>query len=65
MMRGCVFSEMLMSGGCVRSILLLPLVTRCLEKIVYIYGMFDCIFVVVTGGGSLWECLLCIGFCLR
>ena len=50
MMRGCVSSEMLMSGGCVRSISSLLLVARCLEKIVYIWRMFVCIVVVVTGG---------------
>ena len=39
--RGSVSSEMLMCCGGVRSILLLPLVARCLETIdVYIWGMF-------------------------
>ena len=31
--RGSIFSELLMCGACVRSILLLPLVSRCLETI--------------------------------
>ena len=39
--RGSMFSELLMCGGGVRSILLLPLVTRCLETIdVCIWRMF-------------------------
>ena len=45
-----------------RSILLLPLVARCLETIdVCIWRMFVFMSVVVTGG--LWKCLLCIGRC--
>ena len=48
-----------MCGGGVRSILLLPLVARCLETIdACIWRMF----VVVTVWG-LWECLLCSGRC--
>ena len=43
--QGSISSELLMCGGGVRSILLLPLVARCLERI------------DVCGG--LWECLLC------
>ena len=39
---GCLSSELLMCGGGVRSILLLPRVTRCLETIdVCIWSMFD------------------------
>ena len=49
--RGSISSELLMCGGGVRSILLLPLVARCLETIV----------VVIVWG--LWECLLCSGRC--
>ena len=42
-----------MCGGGVRSILLLPLVARCLETIdVCIWCMFDCMSVVVTVWGS-------------
>ena len=40
--RGSLSSELLMCGGGVRSILLLPLVTRCLETI-DVYGA--CLFV--------------------
>ena len=52
--RGGISSELLMCGGGVRSILLLPLVARCTETInVCIWRMC----------GGLWECLLCIGRC--
>ena len=48
--RGSISSEFLMCGGGVRKILLLPLVTRCLETIyVYIRGMFvfmSCVVIV-------------------
>ena len=45
------------------SILLLPLVARCLETIdVCIWCMFVFMSVVVTVWG-LWECLLCSGRC--
>ena len=38
-MPGSISSELLMCGGDVRSIMLLPLVDRCLETIdVYVYG---------------------------
>ena len=50
-MRGSISSELLICGGGVRSILLLPLVVRCLEIIyVCIWFMFICmyIYVVVT-----------------
>ena len=43
-----------------RSILLLPLVPRCLETIdVCIWHMFVVMSVLVT----VWECLLCSGRC--
>ena len=45
------------------SILLLPLVARCLETIdVCIWRMFVFMSVVVTVWG-LWECFLCSGRC--
>ena len=51
--RGCLSSELLMCGGGVRSILLLPLVARCLKTIdVCMWRMFGCMSVVVTGRGS-------------
>ena len=44
MMRGGLSSELLMCGGGVRSILLLPLVARCLETIdVYGACLFLCL----------------------
>ena len=53
MRRGNIFSELLMCGGGVHSILLLPLVARCLETIdVCIWNMFVFLFVVVTVWGS-------------
>ena len=46
-------SELLMCGGGVRSILLLPLVARCLETIdICIWHMFVFMSVVVTVWGS-------------
>ena len=63
--RGSITSELLMCGGGVRSILLLPLVTRCLETIyVCIWRMFVFMSVVLIMRG-LWECLLCSGRCYR
>ena len=51
--RGSISSALLMCGGGVRSILLLPLVARCLEIIaVCIWRMFVFISVVVTVRGS-------------
>ena len=51
--RGSLSSEQLMCGGGVRSILLLPFVTRCLETIdVCIWRMFVFMSVVVTVWGS-------------
>ena len=56
MRRGSLSSELLMCGGGVRSILLLPLAARCLEKIdvifVCIWRMFVFMSVVVTVWGS-------------
>ena len=50
--RGTISSALLMYGGGVRSILLLPLVARCLETIdVCIWRMFVFMSVVVT----VWE----------
>ena len=61
--RGSFSSELLMCGGGVRSILLLPFVARCLETIdVCIWRMFVFMYVVVTVWG-MWECLLCNGRC--
>ena len=52
-MRGKISSELLMCGRCVRSILLLSLVSRCLETIdVCTWHMFVFMFVVVTVWGS-------------
>ena len=50
---GSLSSELLMCGGGVRRILLLPLVDRCLETIdVCIWRMFVFMSVVVTVWGS-------------
>ena len=47
--RGSISSELLVCGGGVRSILVLPLVARCLETMdVCIWRMFVFMFVVVT-----------------
>ena len=49
--RGCISSELLMCGGGVRSILLLPLVARCLETIdVCVWHMFVFKSVVIVWG---------------
>ena len=51
--RGSISSELLVCGGGVRSILLLPLVAKCLETIdVFIWRMFVFMSVVVTVWGS-------------
>ena len=51
--RGSISSELLVCGGGVRSILLLPLVARCIETIdVCIWRMFVFMSVVVTVWGS-------------
>ena len=66
--RGSLSSELLMCGGGVRSIVLLPLVARCIETIdVCIWRMFVFISVVVTVLGSVgmfvvWRPLLKIVF---
>ena len=54
MRRGSLSSELLVCGGGVHSILLLPLVARCLETIdvVCIWRMFVFMSVVVTMWGS-------------
>ena len=53
MRRGSISSEMLVCGGGVRSILLVPLVARCLETIdVCIWRMFIFMSVVVIEWGS-------------
>ena len=53
MMRGNISSELLMCGGGASSILLLPLVARCIETIcVCIWRMFVFMSVVVTVWGS-------------
>ena len=53
MSRGSISSELLMCGGGVRSILLLPLVARCLETIdVSIWRTFVFMSVVVIEWGS-------------
>ena len=62
--RVSISSELLVCGGGVRSILLLPLVARWLETLdVCIWRMFVFMSVVVTVWGGLWECLLCSGCC--
>ena len=51
--RGSLSSELLMCGGGVSSILLLPLVARCIETIyVCIWSIFVFMSVVVTVWGS-------------
>ena len=58
MRRGSISSELLVCGGGVRSILLLPLVARCLETIdVCIWRMFVFMSVVVT------MCVVCGNVC--
>ena len=52
-MRGSISSKLIMCGGGARSILLLPLVARCLETIdICIWRMFVFMSVVVTVWGS-------------
>ena len=61
--RKSISTKLIMCGGGVRIILLLPLVARCLETIdVCIWHMFVFMSVVVTMWG-LCECLLCSGRC--
>ena len=53
MRRGSLSSELLMCGGGARSILLFPLVARCLETIdICIWRMLVFMSVVVTVWGS-------------
>ena len=57
-MRGSISPELIMCGGGVRSILVLPLVARCLETIdVCIWRMFVFMSVVVT----VWALLKIVG----
>ena len=64
-MRGSISSELLMCGGGVRSILLLPLVVRCIETIdICIWRMFVLMSVVVTVWGYVGS-LLCSGRCWK
>ena len=61
---GSIYPELLMCGGGVSSILLLPLVDRCLETVdVCIWRMFAFRSVVVTVCVCLCECLLCSEHC--
>ena len=60
MKRGSISSELIMCGEGLRSILLLPLLVRCLETIdVCIWNMFVFMYVVVIVWG-LWECFVWI-----
>ena len=53
MRRGSLSSDLLVCGGGVRSIMLLPLLARCLDTIdVCIWRMFVFMSVVVTVWGS-------------
>ena len=61
--RGSLSSELLMCGGGVRSILLLPLVARCLETIDVCIMAQVCFMSVVETVWGLWECLFCSGRC--
>ena len=62
--RGSISSALLMCGGGVRSILLLPRVAICLETInVCIWRMFVFTSVVVTVWGSLGMFVVCSGRC--
>ena len=64
--RGSLSSELLMCGGGVRSILLLPLVARCLETIdVCIWRMFVFMSVVVTVWGSVGIFICCVTAVLK
>ena len=58
---GSISSKLIMCGGGMRSILLLPLMARYLDTIdVSIWGMFVFMYVVVTVWGSVGS-LLCSG----
>ena len=57
--RGSISSELLICGGGVRSIMLLPLVARCLETMdVCIWHMFVFMSVVVTVWGVVGMCVV-------
>ena len=59
--RGSLYTELIMCGGGVHNILLLPLVARCLETIgVCIWHMFVFMSVVVTVGGGVSGNVLCV-----
>ena len=66
--QGSISSELLMCGGGVRSILLLPLVDRCLETIdVCIWHMFVFMSCMICSGlcaciEMLWMCVLYVSF---
>ena len=63
--RGSLSSELLVCGGGVRRILLLPLVARCLETIdVCIWRMLVFMFVVVSVRGSVGMLLKIVFFSL-
>ena len=70
MKRVSIPSELLLCGGGVRSILLLPLVARCIETIdVSIWRLFVFMSVVVTVCGSVkmfvvYLCSRCDGCCV-
>ena len=56
---GSISSKLIICGECLRSILVLPLVARCLETIdVCIWRIFVCIYVVVTVSGSVGMCVV-------
>ena len=64
MKRGSISSKRLVGSGGVSSILLSPLVARCIETIeVCIWRMLVFMSVVVTVCVGLWECLLCSDRC--
>ena len=58
---GSISSELLMCGEDVHSILLLPLVARCIETIdICIWHMFVFMYVVVTVWGSMRSCVAAV-----
>ena len=60
--QGRISSELILCGGAVRSILLLPLVARCLETIyVYIYMLHVCFHVCCSDCGN----VCCVGELLK
>ena len=59
MRRGIISSELIMCGGGVRSIVVFPLVARCLETInVCIWPMFVFMSVVGIVWGSVGKCVV-------